>query len=269
MTKPQITKTQDKHKNQIEFRPNDKRYRYIVNGEVKKGVTTLIGARFGKNALINWAKGLPYKALEWQLKDEGKPIDYIENFIESLKEKSDKLEIKDAKTGSMMHSICEDYIMGVKVVTPETEPLKTMYSKFTKWWDKRGYKVLATEQTCYSADLDVCGTFDAIIKNKKGQTILLDFKTSKDFYPDQPIQLATYKKLIEDSTDIKIDFYGIINIPKDKLKDISIRMYKDKQRYLKTFKMCKYLDKFETACLSETKEWKKQQTQTKRKKNVR
>ena len=37
---------EDKHKNIIEFRPLDKRYRYKVNGETKRGVTTLISARF-------------------------------------------------------------------------------------------------------------------------------------------------------------------------------------------------------------------------------
>jgi len=47
---------EDKHKNVIEFRPLDKRYRYKVNGEVKRGVTTLIGARFGKAPLMLWAK---------------------------------------------------------------------------------------------------------------------------------------------------------------------------------------------------------------------
>ena len=62
-----------------------------------------------------------------------------------------------------------------------------MFNKFTKWWDTKGYKVLATEQTCYSKDLDVCGTLDIIAEDKK-KIILLDFKTSKDFLKhDTPI----------------------------------------------------------------------------------
>ena len=64
-----IIKREDKHKNIIEFRPNDNRYRYMVNGETKRGVTTLIGARFGKAPLMLWAKKLPLTALEWQLEN--------------------------------------------------------------------------------------------------------------------------------------------------------------------------------------------------------
>jgi len=157
----------------------------------------------------------------------------------------------------LMHSYCEDYINGKKVVPPTTEPLITMFGKFTKWWDNKGYKVLATEQTCYSKDLDVCGTFDVIVQDKKGKNILLDFKTSKDFYPDQPIQIATYKKLIEDSTNLKIDGYGIIKIPKDPTQEVSLRMYEPKSIYLKGFKACKFLDTFERDFLKRNKEYNK------------
>lgn len=258
MTK--IIKTEDKHKNQIEFRPDDKKYRYKVNGEVKKGVTTLINQRFGKNGLIYWAKNLPIEALEWQLKEENKPIDAIESFISSLKDKVKKLETEASTIGTLMHSICEDYIMSKKVVEPASEPLKTMYKKFTKWWDKKGFKVVATETTCYSKELDVCGTFDAIVTHKKykDKYILLDFKTSKDFYVDQPIQIATYKKLIEDSTNLKISYLGIVNIPKDPKKEISIRMFEMKPRYLKAFKCCKYLDSVEFDFNKRDLEYKKQ-----------
>jgi len=248
---------EDKHKNIIEFRPLDKRYRYKVNGETKRGVTTLISARFGKAPLMLWAKKLPLTALEWQLESEGKSKDYIYNFIDSLKKKISELEIKDATTGTLMHSYCEDYINGKKVVPPTTEPLMTMFGKFTKWWDSKGYKVLATEQTCYSKELDVCGTFDAVVEDKKGKTILLDFKTSKAFYPDQPIQIATYKKLIEDSSNLKIDSYGIIKIPKDPTEEISLRMYEPKPIYLKGFKACKFLDTFERDFLKRNNEYNK------------
>ena len=256
---------EDKHKNIIEFRPLDKRYRYKVNGEVKRGVTTLISARFGKAPLMLWAKKLPLTALEWQLESEGKSKDYIYNFIDSLKKKIAELEIKDATTGTLMHSYCEDYINGKKVVPPTTEPLMTMFGKFTKWWDSKGYKVLATEQTCYSKELDVCGTFDAVVEDKKGKTILLDFKTSKAFYPDQPIQIATYKKLIEDSTNLKIDYLYIVKIPKDTKEDIQMRLFEIKPRYLKAFKVCKFLNELELDFAKRQREYNKLK---KEKKNV-
>ena len=86
---------------------------------------------------------------------------------------------------------------------------------------------------------------------------MLDFKTSKSFYPDQPIQIATYKKLIEDSSNLKIDSYGIIKIPKDPLQEVSLRMYEPKPIYLKGFKACKFLDSFERDFLKRNKEYNK------------
>ena len=243
----------DKHGNHIVFRPNAKRYRYEVNGEPKKGVTTTIGARFGLNGLMKWAKKLPLTALEWQLTKDGKSKDYIQNFIDKLNKKVGELEIKDATTGTLMHSYCEDYINKRKVVPPTTEPLKTMFSKFTKWWDKKGFQVLVSEQTCYSVDLDCCGTFDVLVKNKKGQIILLDFKTSKNIYSQVPIQVAAYKKLIEDSNDIKIDSYGVVHIPKDD-REITLDIYSTKPSYLKAFKACQFLDRHDQAFLKRKRE---------------
>jgi len=106
----------------------------------------------------------------------------------------------------------------------------------------------------------VCGTFDAIVKHNKykNKNILLDFKTSKDFYVDQPIQISTYKKLIEDSTNLKIDYLGIVNIPKDVKKDISLRMFEMKPRYLKAFKVCQFLDELEADFKKRDLEYKKQ-----------
>ena len=109
-----VIKNQDKHKNIIEFRPDDRKYRYIVNGEVKKGVTGLIGQRFGKAGLIYWAKNLPLDAIKWQLKDENKPIDFIESFISQLKDKITKLETEASTIGTLMHTLAEDYITGKK-----------------------------------------------------------------------------------------------------------------------------------------------------------
>ena len=42
-----IIKAKDKNGNLIEFNPRGGRYRYKVNGEPKKGVTSLIGERSG------------------------------------------------------------------------------------------------------------------------------------------------------------------------------------------------------------------------------
>ena len=47
-------------------------------------------------------------------------------------------------------TLAEDYINGKEVVTPASEPLKLMFSKFKKFWDSKKIKVIGTERTYYS-----------------------------------------------------------------------------------------------------------------------
>ena len=55
------------------------------------------------------------------------------------------------------------------------------------------------------------------------------------------IQIHTYKKLVEDSTNLKVQFLAVINIPKEPVKNIEMRVFQIKPKYLKGFKACKYL----------------------------
>ena len=252
-----VIKNKDKHGNLIEFRPADNKYRYKVNGEVKPGVTGLIGKRFAGGGLMWWAEHCVYTAIEQIMKKDKKPIDETQQFRSKVESRVKEIMAEARDIGTNMHKMAEDYINKKEIIQPSTEPLKTMFDKFTKWWAKKGFEVIATETTCYSQELDVCGTFDVVVKNKKGKVLLLDFKTSKDFYPDQPIQIATYKKLIEDSTNLKIDSYGIVKIPKDPTQEVSLRMYKPKPTYLKGFKACKFLDTFERDFLKRNNEYNK------------
>ena len=239
-----IVKSKDKHGNQIEFNPKGRGARYTVNGLRKKGVTTIISDRFGKKGLMWWSEDCVYVALQQMLKQNKKPVDEIQQTMDDLKYRVKSIQENARNIGTNMHSLAEDYILGKEVITPTTEPLKTMFVKFKKFWDKKKIKVIETEKTYYSKELDVCGTLDCLVKYK-GKIGILDFKTSKDFYADQPIQIHTYKKLVEDSTDLKIEFLAVINIPKEPVKDVSMRIFQIKPKYLKGFKACKYLNSLE------------------------
>lgn len=254
-----IIKSKDKHGNQIEFAPKARGARYTVNGLKKKGVTTIISERFGKGALMWWSENCVYEALQQILKYNKKPVDEIQQTMDDLKYRVKTIKEEAMNIGTNMHSLCEDYILGKEVITPNSEPLKTMYTKFTKFWDSKKFEVIETEKTYYSEELDVCGTLDCLVKHK-GKIGILDFKTSKDFYPDMPIQISTYKKLVEDSTDHKIEFLAVINIPKEPMKDVTHRFFEIKPKYLKGFKACKYLNSYEEDFKKRTLEYNKQRS---------
>ncbi len=251
-----IIKSKDKHGNIIEFNPKGRGARYTVNGLKKKGVTTIIGERFGKGALMWWAENCVFEALHQKLKHDKKAVDEVQQFIDDLRYRVKGIKENASNIGTNMHSLCEDYITGKNPVEPTTEPLKTMFNKFKKFWKKRNLEMLETEKTYYSDELDVCGTLDVLVK-RKGKVGILDFKTSKDFYPDMPVQIHTYKKLVEDSTKHKIEFLAVINIPKEPVKDVSIRFFDIKPRYLKAFKACKYLNTVEEDFKKRNEEYNK------------
>ena len=225
-----IIKSKDKHGNQIEFNPKGRGARYTVNGLKKKGVTTIISDRFGKKGLMWWSEDCVYVALEQMLKQNKKPVDEIQQTMNDLKYRVKSIQEDARNIGTNMHSLAEDYILGKEVISPTTEPLKTMFEKFKKFWDSKKIKVIETEKTYYSKELDICGTLDCLVKYK-GKIGILDFKTSKDFYADQPIQIHTYKKLVEDSTDLKVEFLAVINIPKEPVKDVEMRIFQVKPKY--------------------------------------
>ena len=259
-----ITKTTDIHNNLIEFDPKAKYQRYKVNGEPKKGVTSTIGKRFAGGGLMFWKQNVVFEALRQTLKKQGQPVDMIQQLEDAVKARTKEIESDAANIGTNFHLIASDYITGKEVVTPQTEPLKTMFEKFKMFWDKQSFKVIESEKTIYSKQLDSAGTCDLVVtkdtwtENDKPLYALMDFKTSKDYYVDYVIQEHTYKKLFEDSTNMKISKLAIINVPKEPSKDVEIRYFKISNKYLKAFRACQYLDKIEADFASRTKEWKKQ-----------
>ena len=60
-----------------------------------------------------------------------------------------------------------------------------------------------------------------------------------------------------DSTDYKIEFLGLVNIPKDAGLPINFRKIKVKNDYLKAFKLCKQLLDFENDYSKQLSDWKK------------
>ena len=254
-----IIKSKDKDGRNICFNPKGRGARYTVDGIKKKGVTTVIGERFGKSALMWWAENCVYEAFGQQMKHEKKPVDVIQQTMDELKYRVKQIKENAMHIGTNLHTLAEDNITGKEVISPNSEPLKTMFEKFKKFWDSKKIKVVETEKTYYSKELDVCGTLDCLV-TYKGKIGILDFKTSKDFYPDMPIQIHTYKKLVEDSTNLKVEFLAVINIPKEPVKDVEMRIFQVKPKYLKGFKACKYLNSLEEDFKQRNLEYNKQRS---------
>ena len=245
----------------IEYNPKAKGYRYYVDGQHKSSVTTDIGKRMDKGFLQNWSKKMRDESIKEIMLMENKPLDQINKFIQRVKERAEKKESFGKDIGSELHEWIDLFFKNKKEpALPESEPLKTMVIKWKRFWKSQKFKVVTSELPLYSPKFDCCGTNDVIVTKDswKGQNAVLDWKTSKDFSFDQPIQVEMYRRFIEETTNFKIQKLAVVNIPKEPEKEVSMFIVKIDESYFKAFRAIKYLNKLESKFKDDLKKWKKE-----------
>ena len=253
----------NKLNNLIQYDSNAKGYRYYVDGNPKSSVTTVIGKYKDTGAFSFRKRDKCLIALKNKLLSQKKPLDEVNALIEDIKREGQRLEEVDMNIGSNMHEFVELYLKDKKPALSNEQPLQRMQQMFMEWWPKQKFIVKAIELPLYSPKYDRAGCLDILVTKKawNGKLALMDFKTSKDFYSDQPTQLVTYKSFLEESTDYKISKLAIVNIPKDPNKKISMWALnmKDEKKYFKAFRCAMYLEKLDKFFNKQKKEYKKKE----------
>jgi hypothetical protein len=245
----------------IEYNPKAKGYRYSVDGQHKSSVTTSIGKRMDKGFLQNWSKKMRDESIKEIMLMDNKPIDQVNKFIKRVQKRSEEKESFGRDIGTELHEWIDLFFKNKKEPTlPESDPLKTMVTKWKKFWKSQKFKVVASELPLYSPKFDCCGTNDVIVTKDSwnGKNAVLDWKTSKDFSFDQPIQVEMYRRFIEETTNFKIQKLAVVNIPKEPEKEVSMFIVKIDESYFKAFRAIKYLNKLECKFKDDLKKWKKE-----------
>ena len=153
-------------KTSIPFQKNNDRF-YPINGKEYVSVTTVLS--------VLRKEGLEY----WRGKVGNEKADQISN------------EAKD--TGKLVHEILERHLKGEQIVSESYPiPIRKCLSAFRVWEKKNKFKVLKTEQLVWSDKYEYAGTFDAL-GTLDGKLTIIDFKTSKQIWPDYGLQLSAYK----------------------------------------------------------------------------
>jgi len=91
--------------------------------------------------LIWWAENIVYESLLSKFQMEKQPVDFIQQFTDGLKAIVSEKKMEAATIGTNLHNIAEQYMIGKNPTAPVSEPLLTMFNKFTKWWDSSGLKL--------------------------------------------------------------------------------------------------------------------------------
>ena len=170
-----------------------------LDGKRVPSVTTIIDGQLGwnKRVLMAWQK---------RMAEAG--------------EDPDKIRDKSADIGTLAHYMIECYLLEE---TPELGDYssndiamaKNAYDAFLLWWKDAGLVFAASEMGLVSEKHRFGGTIDLLAKNKEGETVLIDFKTSNGVYAEHYIQVSAYVKMYEEMIkDPIVDTY-VLQLSKD------------------------------------------------------
>jgi hypothetical protein len=117
--------------------------------------------------------------------------------------------------GTNVHNLIEDYIH--KGITPEiiNPEIKKSFGKFKEWYDKQdGLEIVFTERKVLSRIHKFTGTLDAIFKNKSGEHIIYDWKSSSGIRDSMLVQIYLYKICVKEEPGIDVKQGVIVNCTK-------------------------------------------------------
>ncbi len=240
-------------KHKIEFNETTHRYKMFVNGEIKGqqqvGVTTFTKSGYPTSmGLMIWMKNQTAEALFSALTVPGDK-GFMPREIFPLTEDAKKLLIKTAKEadratsqeaadiGTICHGYAELHSLGKiaeadalleMVRGVEAWPLiESCVRKYKEWAaTNRGELVMAEAVTGYVCPLHrglkqdsdeclcFCGKFDRLDK-VNGKLRLRDYKTSKDIFLEQFIQLGGYKPAIKTWFNLDVQELEVLRFGKD------------------------------------------------------
>tara|TARA_R100000654_G_scaffold5716_1_gene15740 strand:- start:4113 stop:4871 length:759 start_codon:yes stop_codon:yes gene_type:complete len=195
------------------------KHTYVVNNKIVRSVTGVTSMGVPKPQLINWLVNTPMFEAKSQLNkllDEGKKLDRVtlERVFHDSSAKTEKLKNEGALVGSVVHGLIEDYLKGKEIPEQSDKKVIACWNTFLKWWETQGYEPVEIEKKIYSKNYTYAGTLDLVVKDKKGNLVLIDIKTSNHVSFDYHLQLNAYKFAYEEETKSPISKALIVRLPK-------------------------------------------------------
>jgi hypothetical protein len=192
-------------------------YEHPVTGQQVPGVTTVIDV-LSKPALPRWAaKETANFAVanrkSWQDLDEQAAIDL-------LKGAPWRMSGGAMSKGTEIHAIAEKLLVNdpVDFVPPDIQNAVRGVAQIIEWLKPEPIHI---ESSLWNMSKGYAGTCD-LIATIDGETWLLDWKSSKDVYPDNGLQIAAYSRaeviIKPDGTETpmpKIDKFAVCHVPKE------------------------------------------------------
>ena len=155
--------------------------------------------------------------------DNNEPLDRagLERIFKTAKEKTNKIKEDAGLVGTVVHGLIEDFLKGKDIPKQSDPAVVNCWNLFLDWWNKQEYEVVELEKKIYSKKYNYAGTLDLVVKDKKGNLVLMDIKTSNFISFDYFLQLNAYKFAYEEETGSKVSKSFIVKLSK---KDAEIEI---------------------------------------------
>jgi len=208
-----------KLKNGLTLTFDDEKHIYYHEKKKVESVTGICGNGVPKPELTSWLVSTPIREIKNAINnrlDEGWGIDRVEleRIIDKAKNKTEEVKKDAGLVGTVVHGLIEDFLQGKKIPNQSDEKVVNCWNLFLDWWNKQEYEVVELEKKIFSKKYNYAGTLDLVLKDKQGNLILADIKTSNQISFDYTLQLNAYKEAYEEETKTKISKGLIIRLPK-------------------------------------------------------
>lgn len=221
------------------LKPNG--HKYLVNGEEKPGVTSILGI-LNKPGLPQWAANQTVEYIKTHSEsltapDESSALVVTTEVLKMARTASTRSRDSKADLGKYVHGWIEQYIKakvtGEIWATNYKNEAKVPIQNFLNWEKTYNPTYLFSERTVFSEKFDYCGTVDCVCELEIGGNrfrVILDFKTGKPesqyihrrgytgmkrAYNTVYMQDAFYDIAIEEEDGIKADAYAALYLSKD------------------------------------------------------
>ena len=176
--------------------------------------TSSIGNVLAK-PLTWWAAGLAVEKFGWMNPKKNSP-ESVKTALQEGWERVKGLDLKDygkllteayyahsaklkdtAKTGTDLHAELEHFVKATMGLKPMRADYDKKIQPFIDWTEKNVKRFIASEAHCFDEELFVGGITDCIAELNDGKLAIIDFKSSKEAYINQFIQVAGYSIQVE------------------------------------------------------------------------
>lgn len=202
----------------IEFNEARHCYVWVEKNLPVRAVSKILGI-LDKPALKQWAANCAVEAVShslWEtLQENGPPLCMadIEDACKAARTAYLRVSKEATDIGSQVHAFCEQVLIEGDAPLPANPKAAKGAQAFLNWLDQHTIESVEVEQIVMSRQWYYAGTPD-YLGFVDGEFVVLDFKTSSNYYPEMKLQCAAYAIAYSEESGQEINTGWIIRLDK-------------------------------------------------------